>query len=201
MRFKLNDNWLSDLYYMAQQAEGDEKKLYMKMHTEMMNEYKAGKRMSHTYSLETIVTEVKPNPEAVGFEFVFLANEGVASSGDIFMANVRNNQLGVIIGQRTMGAGGNVVGYSPLDFSHGYFRMTESLLYNKKIHGGKPIENLGVEPHLYVDTNINRANNFSEIIKVAQHFITDHGEYSSAMAHVQAFKAGLCNLFLRRSLH
>src|SRR5260370_12190237 len=54
-----------------------------------------------------------------------------ASGGDAFPATIQDNERGLLVGYRTMGAGGNVVGWEAGSYSLGRIRITESLMNRK----------------------------------------------------------------------
>jgi hypothetical protein len=79
-----------------------------------------------------------------------LTDEMSGSGGDAFPAMMQGYRFGKIMGSRTMGAGGHVEEFSPLNYSANTIRMTKSLFFHPS---GAPIENQGVTPDFdYVPT-------------------------------------------------
>ncbi len=88
---------------------------------------------------------------------LLLINELDASAADVFPAVMQDAGRAVLMGSRTMGAGGNVVGVGPFGHSDISVRLTESLMWRSKAvsdgQGGKTnyIENIGVTPDIPYD--------------------------------------------------
>lgn len=78
-----------------------------------------------------------------------LANEMCASMCDIFTAMLQENGIAKVIGQKTMGAGGNVVTHYAAPHSNVEVSLTESLILTA---GGRYLENDGVDPDIKVET-------------------------------------------------
>ena len=86
-----------------------------------------------------------------------LIDELSASGGDAFPATIQDNGRGILFGQRTMGAGGNVVGLAAGPYSEGFTTVTQSLM-NRKANVVAPdfpaspyVENVGVRPDIEAD--------------------------------------------------
>ena len=87
-----------------------------------------------------------------------LIDELSASGGDMFPAAIQDNGRGILFGQRTMGAGGNVVGFLAGPYSEGFASVTQSLM-NRKDNVVAPdfpaspyVENVGVRPDIEADS-------------------------------------------------
>jgi C-terminal processing protease CtpA/Prc len=86
-----------------------------------------------------------------------LADDLSASGGDVFAAVFQDNKRGPVLGWRTMGAGGTVIGMDATTFSEGFAGVTASLLTRKDYIATEDfpstplIENVGVRPDLRVD--------------------------------------------------
>jgi C-terminal processing protease CtpA/Prc len=86
-----------------------------------------------------------------------LVDDFSASAGDAFPATLQDNNRALIVGYRTMGAGGNVFSYSAGTYSEGATTLTQSLMNRKNpvIVDGYPaapyVENLGVQPDVVLD--------------------------------------------------
>lgn len=96
-------------------------------------------------------------PMAYTKPIVLIVDEMSASGGDAFAAMLQDNNRALLVGMRTMGAGGNVVTYEATAFTEAYLRVTESLMTRKsaKQAPGYPdtayIENVGVQPDIELD--------------------------------------------------
>lgn len=97
-------------------------------------------------------------PLAYTKAMLLLADEFSASAADGFAAIIQDNGRALLFGQRTMGAGGNVVSRQAGAFSGSTVRLTQSLLSRSKERlepGGYPatryVENVGVHPDYLVD--------------------------------------------------
>jgi len=88
---------------------------------------------------------------------ITLTDELSASAADAFAATMQDNSRGPLLGWRTMGAGGNVVGWEAGSYSQGSVTVTESLMNRKNptVTSDYPaapyVENIGVRPDLPVD--------------------------------------------------
>lgn len=88
---------------------------------------------------------------------LLLADEMTASGGDFFAASFQDSGRGPILGWRTMGAGGNVVGYNAGSYSLGVTSLTQSLMYRSRdvvtpdFPVTRHVENVGVRPDIEVD--------------------------------------------------
>ncbi len=86
-----------------------------------------------------------------------LVDEMSASGGDAFPATLQDNSRGPLLGWRTMGAGGNVVGWEAGSYSLGTVRVTQSLMNRKnpivtsEYPAAPYVENIGVRPDIPVD--------------------------------------------------
>ena len=74
-----------------------------------------------------------------------LIDEMSGSGGDAFPAMLQGNGRAVLLGTRTMGAGGHVVEMPPLNHSGISPRMTKSLFYRPD---GVAVENNGAVPDI-----------------------------------------------------
>jgi hypothetical protein len=88
---------------------------------------------------------------------MILSDELSASGADCFAATIQDNGRGPLFGWRTMGAGGNVEGWTAGSYTEGVVAVTESLMVRKdsRVTGAFPyspyIENVGVHPDIEVD--------------------------------------------------
>jgi len=82
---------------------------------------------------------------------IVLTDEMSASGGDAFPAMMQGTGRALVMGTRSMGAGGHVVSAAPLQYSGNEIRITKSLFYHPN---GKPIEGLGVTPDVVYEPTI-----------------------------------------------
>jgi len=89
---------------------------------------------------------------------IVLADEMSGSGGDAFPALMQGIGRAKILGNRTMGAGGNVVDAGTLNYSGNDIHLTKSLFYHPN---GRPIENNGVAPdYPYLPTEYDFMNGY-----------------------------------------
>jgi C-terminal processing protease CtpA/Prc len=131
IQFRLSDTWL-DEFHNESRTGADEatKEYFRRMFVEMKSEHQAGQRLSRPYSVENLYRyAINPNDDLKHpFRVKLLVNEMCASMCDIFAGIIQDNQMGEVIGTRSMGAGGNVVNHTQAPNSHADVRQTESLL-------------------------------------------------------------------------
>jgi len=88
---------------------------------------------------------------------VVLIDEFSASGGDAFPATLQDNQRALLVGMRTMGAGGNVVDRSGTWYAEANTRVTRSLMHRRfdvatpEFPPAPYIENVGVRPDVQLD--------------------------------------------------
>ncbi len=96
---------------------------------------------------------------AVGYDkpLIVLMDELTASGGDAFAATIQDNSRGILVGYRTMGAGGNVLGWDAGSYSLGSITVTASLMNRKnptrvqEYPEAPYVENIGVYPDVWSD--------------------------------------------------
>jgi Peptidase family S41/PDZ domain len=107
--------------------------------------------------------QLQPVAGAYTKPILMLTDEFSASGGDMLPAIFQSNHRGPVLGWRTMGAGGSVVGYSGPAFTESFFRITVSLMNRLHVVNTPDfppapyIENIGVRPDIPVDY-MTRAN-------------------------------------------
>jgi hypothetical protein len=101
--------------------------------------------------------QLQPVAGAYTKPLMVLTDEFSASGGDMLPAIIQSNNRGPIVGWRTMGAGGSVVGFSGPAFTESIFRITVSLMNRGHVVNTPDfppapyIENIGVRPDITVD--------------------------------------------------
>jgi C-terminal processing protease CtpA/Prc len=160
VQFALNDNWINAFkgdYYAG--SNDSARELAGRVYRAMKEDLTMGKKLSRNFSLAEL--DVFPltadKNECVSREaclsakikLVVLINEMCASTCDLVASAVKDNQLGVLMGSQSMGAGGNVVPHMMTPISRMIMTQTESLAVDLK---GNYLENNGVLPDVSVDT-------------------------------------------------
>jgi C-terminal processing protease CtpA/Prc len=113
--------------------------------------------------LDDVVIDRNPATDSTGKIIAYdkpilvLVDELSASAGDAFAATIQDNARGPLLGWRTMGAGGNVLGWEAGSYSLGSIRVTQSLMNRKnpvatsEYPTAPYVENIGVRPEIQVD--------------------------------------------------
>ena len=99
------------------------------------------------------------DPAAVryGKPMIVLTDEFSASGGDMFPAIIQDNGRAPLVGMRTMGAGGSVIGLNCTSYTESICRITVSLMNRGRLiqtpeYPAAPyIENIGVRPDIVLD--------------------------------------------------
>lgn len=157
MQFRLSDSWLDQFESESMNASNDsEREISRRTLEDFESQRRAGLRLSAPLSAEVLAPfSISPNTAVEdGFKIVLLVNEMCASMCDIFAAMLQDNGMATVIGQRTMGAGGNVVSYNQAPNSHLDLRQTESLIVRKdrSVDPQGYIENFGIRPTVELKT-------------------------------------------------
>ncbi|MBY0373256.1 MAG: hypothetical protein K2Q23_04630, partial [Bryobacteraceae bacterium] len=96
--------------------------------------------------------DIVGTPAAYTKPLIVLVDGFSASGGDFFPAVIQDAGRGLIVGERTSGAGGNVVAASAGFYSEGTTRVTQSLMNRKSdirtpdLPAAPYVENIGVRP-------------------------------------------------------
>ena len=98
-----------------------------------------------------------PSPVRYSKPMIVLTDEFSASGADMFPAIIQDNGRAPLVGMRTMGAGGSVVGFNCTSYTESICRITVSLMNRGRLiqtpeYPTAPyIENLGVRPDIVLD--------------------------------------------------
>jgi len=166
LQIGLNEGWIDSIENAAFSAPSDaEKVLYKRLLGEMLAFKAQGLRITpkeSAYSLNVLVPwSIKPNKELKkDFNIVLLVNEMCASACDIFAGILQDNKMATLVGERSMGAGGNVVNYWQAPNTNMDIRQTESLLVRTT---GEYIENVGVTPEVKMTVSESASANYEPL--------------------------------------
>jgi C-terminal processing protease CtpA/Prc len=164
MQFALNETWLDEFENRAIAGPSDtEREIARRVFDVLKAEHARGARLSSRFNIEALAPYAFPANLNLkkGFNVVLLVNEMCASMCDIFAATLQDNGLATVVGDRTMGAGGNVVqipGMAPN--SNLYLNQTESLILRKD---GSYIENNGVTPDVAMNVNATSGEKYAPV--------------------------------------
>jgi C-terminal processing protease CtpA/Prc len=179
MQFRLSDSWLDQFESESMSASNDaEREISRRTLEDFESQRRAGLRLSAPMSAEVLAPfSISPNASLEGgFKIVLLVNEMCASMCDIFAATLQDNGMASVMGQRTMGAGGNVVNHNQAPNSHLDLRQTESLIVRKDrtVDPEGYIENFGVRPEVELKTfEMVREKYKGAVVKAASWLIAD----------------------------
>lgn len=165
IQFRLSDSWLDQFEKEVLSGQDDVKReITKRMLNEMIDDQKGGQRLSKAYPLDSLFPyEAIPSEEdAADFTIALQVNEMCASMCDIFSAILQDNNAAIIVGTRTLGAGGNVVGYNQSPNAHFDVRQTESLMLRKD---GSYIENNGIAPDVLLNVSETAIKKYDDVRK------------------------------------
>lgn len=166
LQIGLNEGWIDSIEDATFSAPSDgEKVLYQRLLKEMLAYKAQGLRITpkeSAYSLNVLVPwSIKPHKELKkDFNVVLLVNEMCASACDIFAGILQDNKMATLVGERSMGAGGNVVNYWQSPNTNMDIRQTESLLVRSN---GEYIENVGVTPEVKMTVSESASANYEPL--------------------------------------
>lgn len=188
LQVRLNNNWMNSFKTQAAFGSDDySKSIAGRVVRDLEQDQAAGKSLSRPFSVTVLDPFFLQNP-AYGLgedvQVAVLVNELCVSMCDIFASVFQDNNMGVLVGQRTMGGGGNVVQHGLSPISKLGVALTESLVISPK---GKYIEDAGVTPDIKVDMVADRDSAFEEALKTALEAIgagTHEGDSSSTEEEV-----------------
>lgn len=137
----------------------------------LIDESEAGRTLSRPFYIAG-VDKINPAKKRYSKPILLVTNHLDFSGGDFFPAIMKDNGRAIIFGSRTAGAGGYVLDVSyPNPLGVASFRVTGSIATRTLSQSradagtgsGRPIENLGVQPHiLYELTAKDLHSNFAE---------------------------------------
>lgn len=173
MQVRLNNNWMNSFKSQAAFAASDyQKAIAGKVVRQLEEDMANGKKISRPFSVTVMDPFFLQNP-TIGLsddvKIAVLVNELCVSMCDIFASVFQENEMGMVVGQRTMGGGGNVVQHGLSPVSKMGLALTESLMITSS---GKYIEDAGVTPDIKVDMVGDREKGFPFAFKKAFEYIT-----------------------------
>lgn len=113
----------------------------------VISEWKSGRTYASPFPMQGM-REISPRQGHYTKPLVVLANEMSLSAADFFPAIIQDNALGVVVGTRTAGAGGEVSMFSfPNSLGISSMMVTRGLGLREN---GLPLENLGVTPDVSI---------------------------------------------------
>lgn len=145
-------------------------KFYAEYCNVMIEDWEKGQTMTRPFWIAG-VDKINPSSSPYTKPILILINELDFSGGDFFPTIMQDNQRATIMGVRTAGAGGYVLGYKfPNFLGVETFRVTQSLAYRVDQN---PIENLGVTPDIeYKMTVQDRQYNYRPYTKAIKEAIS-----------------------------
>lgn len=116
-----------------------------------------GRGMTGGLSICGWSTEITGAPFAYSKPLITLIDDFSVSAGDLFPSMMQDNGRGKLVGTRTNGAGGSLIGTFPTPWSMSATNLTESMMLRNRARRmeGFPennfIENVGVRPDIELD--------------------------------------------------
>ncbi len=167
IQFKLSETWIDDFEKDSLNSDNDyDKEKARRIHAALKTDKDSGKWLSTNFNSKELVSEIITANSDIkeNFKIVLMVNEMCASMCDIFSATLQDNKMATIVGQQTMGAGGNVVEHSDAPNSHFKVRQTESLITRAD---GSYIENNGIKPDVEIATYENITTKYDKVREAA----------------------------------
>ena len=172
MQLRLNNNWMNSFKTQATFGADDYSKAIARRVVEDMEEdIAAGKSLSRPISVTVLDPFFLQNPGyglSDDVKIALMVNEMCVSMCDIFASVMQDNNMGLIVGQRTMGGGGNVVQHGLSPVAKMGVALTESLMISAS---GKYLEDNGVTPDALVDMVADRENSFQQAFATAYNYV------------------------------
>ncbi|MFN8371210.1 MAG: S41 family peptidase [Bacteriovoracaceae bacterium] len=167
----INDNWLDDFQMTVVNGETPtEQELARRVLALLENDQRENKRLSTPFSTAQMYPYAFNGNSDIKqpFKITLLVNEMCASMCDIFTSILKDNSMAYVIGQQTMGAGGNVVQHYHAPNSHLIVNQTESLMLKKD---GTYIENNGLMPDQMMDVSATSDEKYNKVREAAFTYI------------------------------
>lgn len=172
LQFRLNNNWMNTFKSQATFGEDAyQKSIANRVVSDFEEDIAKGKQLSRPISVKVMDPFFLQNPGyglSDDVQIALLINEMCVSMCEIFASSFQDNDLGVVIGQRSMGGGGNVVQHGLSPISKIGMALTESLVVSSR---GEYIEDRGVIPDVRVDMVAGRESGFAEAFEKAYEYI------------------------------
>lgn len=130
---------------------------YEARYNDVLTAYRENRGRTGPISLTQHTLWLEPARTAYTKPIVVLIDEFSASGGDAFPATLQDNQRALLVGMRTMGAGGNVVDRNGAWYAEASTRVTRSLMHRRfeiatpEFPSTPFIENVGVRPDVELD--------------------------------------------------
>lgn len=173
LQVRLNNNWMNSFKTQAAFSEDPYAKAIAKnVVRDLTEDQEAGKKVSRPLSISVLDPFFLQNPDyglPKDVKIALLVNEFCVSMCDIFASVFQDNNMGIVIGQRTMGGGGNVAQHGLSPVSKLGVALTESMIISPK---GKYLENEGVTPDIEIDMVADRDKGFEEAFGAALGYFT-----------------------------
>ncbi len=173
VQFGLNENWMSDMHSAAVSSPSHlDREHFRRVYADLLAQRNAGARVSKTYDIVDMLMpfEVEGNASVTRrFNIALLQDEMCASAADIFSYMLkRNTEIGkmnaTLIGQQTMGAGGNVVKHWQTPNAHIDLHQTESLFVKAD---GTYLENNGIEADITTPVSLHAQTQYRSLYTMA----------------------------------
>jgi hypothetical protein len=165
---RATSSWVRDISSALEQAKAQRAPqgtidLLQAIKDEIVAANRAKRGRTRPIPLDDVTIDRNPamdqNGKVIAFDkpIMVLVDDLSASAGDAFAATIQDNARGPLLGWRTMGAGGNVVGWEAGSYSLGSITVTQSLMNRKNpvVTSDYPtapyVENIGVRPEILVD--------------------------------------------------
>jgi hypothetical protein len=130
---------------------------YQGIYDEVLAAYRHNRGRTAPISLTRDTLNLEPASVTYSKPMVLLVDEFSASGGDALAATLQDAGRVLVVGYRTMGAGGNVTDWDATSYTEGMTRVTRSLMSRKTdvITSDFPaapyVENIGVRPDIELD--------------------------------------------------
>jgi hypothetical protein len=130
---------------------------YEARYNDVLTAYRENRGRTGPISLTQHTLWLEPASTVYRKPIVVLVDEFSASGGDAFPATLQDNGRALLVGMRTMGAGGNVVDRNGTWYAEASTRVTRSLMHRRyeiatlEFPSTPYVENVGVRPDVELD--------------------------------------------------